>query len=584
MANNNFKEDLKYPRTYDNPEQQDIQEKFMLLLDKYQINNSFENREFLCYLTATVFLEYKKLFPQLSIYIPFRTKSDISFIRNIPTEFTKYIENINSQNFFDTSPIEKDISALKIIIDNINLSLPSTPASDALFNDPEIKELIGDNGNGNLYSRHKNFDFLNKVNDYINSPLQDGKQYFELKKELVERLIKITPSEFTEERKPKPSFIQYYDTIKQDYNYFLENDNFPTNISELQIIELKELLTDFRSRIDDKLHFAILRKTLPIVLEQPLIKNVLKTSFAYDKETKKPNGFQAIYYTLSTPFGPIEVQAQSNRAHFSATKGSSYHSGMSGKTVNVKDFFELVDPNDEHDVSYYLDTLDSISADKLMSPYEIPEFKTEEEKEHFLKTPTGIAYLTSEKYREMMKHIKIKEKIQLLPPYLPNSVYDNPNDIYNPNRKVNSAKLKEALENGEITTSIVDANEYLFSTALSLSPYMNVCSSGHTSFTNVEIHHKKVIGEFAEILRKRDSNTCLRDMLIRRLEDLIKNPEHFITDLKTLETINQSLALVDKHDEMATKLPKDISKKNIIIYGEKLRTMEKSNPDLDLVI
>ena len=133
--------------------------------------------------------------------------------------------------------------------------------------------------------------------------------------------------------------------------------------------------------------------------------------------------------------------------------------------------------------------------------------------------------------------------------------------------------------------TIVDANEYLFSTALSLSPYMNVCASGQTSFTNAGIHHKKVVGEFAEALRKRDSNTCLRDMLIRRLEDLIEEPEKFVKNPKALEHINDYLTtIVDRHAEMVINLPKDISKKNIIKYGEKLSNKMKSNSDIDLVI
>lgn len=580
MADNDFKNNLKYPRVYTNSDQQDMNKKFMSLLDEYPRNNSFENREFLCYLTASIFLTYKKLYPQLSIYIPFRTKSDISFMKNISKEVGKFVKDKDSKDSFDISPIEKDISALRIILDNINFSLPTTPESEVLFNDTEIKNLMGtDEENKNKYSRSKNFEFLNKVDNYIQSPIQNGKQYYELKKELLERIIKIIPHEFTDERKPAPSFIQLYDEIRKDYDYFLENDDFPTNVLDSQITELKDLLNDFRSRIDDPLHFAILRKTLPIVLEQPLIKNVLQTSFRYDKEPKKPNGFQSIYHTLLTPFGPVELQSQSNRAYYTCTKGSSYHSGLKGKTIDVKDFFELVDPNDQHDVSYYLDILDSTSADSMISPYEIPEFKTEKEKEEFLKTSTGIAYLKSEKYREMMKHIQIKDKIEIIPKNLPK-------DVYTSNKKIDSEKLQNQIDSGKTlqTSTIIDANEYLFSTALALSPYMNVCSSGHTSYTNASIHHKKIIGEFSEILRKRDSNTCLRDILIRRLEELIESPERFTQDLKVLENINQSLKIVEQHDEMASKLPKNVSKKNILSYGEKLRTIEKSNPNLDFSI
>lgn len=571
MANNDFKNSLKYPRTYTIAEQQDISDRIWPLLDIYQKNNSFENREFMCYLSSAIFLTCKKLYPQLSIYIPFRIKSDISYMKNILKEFSKYALNIESKDPFDIFPIEKDISGLRIVLDNINFSLPSTPESEALFNDPEIKKLVGGNDeNKNEYSRHKNFDFINRVEDYIQSPIKSGKQYFEFKKELLERIIKITPPQFTDERKPEPSFIQLYDKTIDQYNDFMENDSFPTNISDSEISIFKDLLNDFRSRIDDQLHFTILRKILPIVFDSPLVKNVLLTSYEWNKETLKPNAFQADYYTLNTPFGPVEVLSQSNKAHYASTKGSAYHSGMDNKMIHVKDFFELVDSNDEKDISYYLDILDSFSADSLISPYEIPEFKTEQEQKDFLSSPKGVAYLKSEKYREMMNHIKIKEKIQLLPQYLPEEVYDS-------NKKIDSKKLQELIDCGKIHPTIVDTNKYLFSTALSFSPYMNVCSSGHTSFTDAEIHHKKVIGEFAEVLRKKDSNTCLRDILIRRLENIIENPSNFNVDF------GASLEIVKRHDEMTIKLPKNISPKNILSYGENLRkNMKKSDSDLDI--
>ena len=176
----------------------------------------------------------------------------------------------------------------------------------------------------------------------------------------------------------------------------------------------------------------------------------------------------------------------------------------------------------------------------MVSPYEIPEFETEKERSDFYKTPADIAYLKSEKYRELMTHIKIKSKMQLSEHH------------------------------------VVDTNEYLLSTALAISPYMNVCASGHTSFTNAEIHHKKVIGEFAEVLRKKDSNTCLRDLLIRKLEDIIENNEYFESNSIDNSNMNSSLKRVKEHDKIANKLPKDISTKNIIHYGEKLRDTDKT--------
>lgn len=555
MAENKFKKNLKYT----NPEQIDLENKMFDLLDEFEKNQSFENREYLCYLAAAIYLTYKELYPRLSIYIPFRTKSDISYIKNIQKEFTNYMEDIDSKDDFDTSEIIKDISGLKIVLNDINHSLPSSEEFEELFSDPEISELYQFS-----CEDHK---FADKVDSYLRSPIHNVKEFYEKKIILLAKIIELTPEEFTDERKPKNPFTQLYKDTLYQYTYFLENDNFPTIISEEELSDLTLLSNDFRSRLDDKLHFAILRKTLPVVLNSPLVKNAMQANSKWDKERLKPNGFQAIYYNIDTPFGPVELQAQSNKAYYASTKGSAYHSGLNGKEIDIKNFFELADPNDEHELSYYLDILDNISADKLISPYAIPAFKTEEEKQLFLKTPTGKAFLESEKYREMMKHIKIKQKMQILPDHLPNEVYDS-------NHSINSDKLQELIANKKVIPFRVNTDEYLLSTALSLSPYMNVCGSGHTSYTTAGIHHKKIIGEFAEILRKRDSNTCLRDLLIRKLEQIIDNPPK-----KCSENMRACLQIVKEHDKVANKLPKDISHKNIYSFAEKLRNKNKNKEE-----
>lgn len=566
--NNDFRKNLKYS----NPEQQDVNEKMMFLLDEYQKSNSFENREFLCYLSAAIFLTYKKLYPQLSLYILFRTKSDASYIKNINKEFTKFIKEGDSISF-DSSSITKDISGLKIILDNINFSLPFKGNSDELFNDPEISKLF--------HESNQNLEFINKVNDFLQATIKSPKTYYELKCNLLKRIIEITPKEFTRERTPEASFQELYDSTMNLYNYYAENDDFPTTISPSEISTLSDLLNDFRSRVYDPLQFATLQKTLPVVFDDPLIKNVLQTSYSFEKHSLKPNAFQADYYNLSTPFGKIEVISQSNKAHYVSTKGSAFHSGIPGKSINVKDFFELANPEkDQHDISYYFDILDSISADSMVSPYEIPDFKTNAERDAFFNSSKGAAYLESERLRLMMAHIRIKDKMIIYPQYVPKEIY-----VSRQTGEIDTDKLQELISNGTLTNNsivepaIIDTDEYLLSTALSLSPYINVCSSGHSSFTNAEIHHKKIIGEFAEVLRKKDSNTCLRDLLIRRLEDIIENINDSNSKFSNNPKLLFSIEMIKRHDEMSAQLPKDISTKNIIRYAEKLRTIEQTNID-----
>ena len=482
--------------------------------------------------------------------------------------------------------IEKDVSGIKIVLDSVNFSLPATEKSRELFNNPKIKSLYN--------QTIDNYNFASKVEEYLNSPVQSGLDYYKLMIELLNRTIEITPPEFTKETLPNPSFKDFLRQIQNEYDYYFENNSFSTTIAPTQKGNLEYLLNVFHSKIDNNLHFEILHQTLPIVLNDPLIKNTLQTTFAIEKgkeatrgERIKENGFQSIYYTLTTPFGEIELQSQSSRAYYVATKGSAYHSGIPGKSFDVKDFFELVDLNDIHTLDYYLEKLDSVSADSMVSESELPKFKNEAEKQEYLKTEHGLSYLESENYREMIKHIKIKDTMEILPPYLPSSLYEprkesssnSDKDLFDYliYRKIDNEKLQKAIESGEVTLSKVDANYHLLSTALSISPYMNVASSGHSSFTTVGIHHKKVIGEFSEAIRKKDANTILRDLLIRRLENILDNPSEYLPNYEENSDIKMLLEKANEHEEIATKLPKDISRKNVFQYGEKLRQKQSDS-------
>ena len=563
-----FKENIRCNITN---EQEKLSTEMFALLDEYEKNNSFENREFLCYLTAAIFLVYKEKYPQIAKYLLFRTKSDMSFMKNIQKEFIKFITSDTHSNQFDISAVDKDISGIKFVLDNINYSLPATAESRELFGLPDIKKL--------RKQSKDNLDFIDTVEEFISSPIHNSREFYQFQLELLQRIIEVTPKKFKDERFPNRSYEELYEQSQKKYNYYIENDNFPTSLSERDIGYLEVLLNDLRSKVDNNLHFEILNRTLPIVLDDPLIKNTLLTTFKLEKsneQSQKANGFEAIYYTLNTPFGKVEFQAQSNRAYFNATKGSAYHSGIPGKSINVKHFFELVDKNDEHTLDYYLDTLDSISADSIIHENELPQFESEQEKKAYLETSHGKDYINSKLYIDMMKHIKIKDTIDILPPYLPNSVYDKAEINYKTPRsnwKINEKKLNELIESGEIKLSTVDTNMYFLALALSISPYMNVASSGHSSFTTVGNHNKKIVGEFSEAIRKKDSNTLLRDILVRRLENILENPEKYfdLKDDSQSAYVTRYLDLAKQHEEIASRLPKDIPRKNIIHYGNRLR-------------
>ena len=332
---NNFKKDLKINDIEIlKQSQKDTSEKIEQVINEFIKSNSYDNREFLCYLTSAIYLTYKKLYPQINIHIPFRVKSDLSTQQNIQKELAKWIKNLKLKNgqipeTFNTTSITKDLSGIRIVLDDINFSLPETKESLELFSDEELKKLIETS-----YNNHR---FINEVDDYLQSPIHTGEDYYKLKIDLLKRIIDSTSPEFTKERDPLPSFKSILDETITQYEYYLSNstEDFPTQISSLELNDLMNLTNALRSRINDKIHFEILRKTLPVVLSSPIVKNALLTTYKFDKEVLKDNSFHAIYGNLDTPFGNVEIISQSNKAFYDATKGPAFHSGIDGKDIRL---------------------------------------------------------------------------------------------------------------------------------------------------------------------------------------------------------------------------------------------------------
>ena len=65
----------------------------------------------------------------------------------------------------------------------------------------------------------------------------------------------------------------------------------------------------------------------------------------------------------------------------------------------------------------------------------------------------------------------------------------------------------------------------------------------------------------------------LRDILVRRLENILENPEKYfdLKDDSQSAYVTRYLDLAKQHEEIASRLPKDIPRKNIIHYGNRLR-------------
>ena len=131
----------------------------------------------------------------------------------------------------------------------------------------------------------------------------------------------------------------------------------------------------------------------------------------------------------------------------------------------------------------------------------------------------------------------------------------------------NHIKIKDTMHFSDNHSS--DTDSYLFGLAKFISPYMNVCSSGHTSFSTASIHQKNLVGEFSEVLRRRDSTTYLGNMLIERLKNILSTKG--IKDSSYQKMVQDSLSL-----------PREISKHDIIEYIHTHKDILEKNYEQDI--
>ena len=550
MNRSDFKSSLQFTNTDITSQRKEINNYFAELNDQYLKANSLEVKEYCSYLIAAIFLTYKRMYPDLSIYIPFRIKSDNSSIKNYSKELNKSImEKYDPQkNELDLSGISKDFIAATVVLDHVKTSRKTKTE----YLSPEISRL--------RKLKEDILNFVNKTDDILENELIDEKKYMDLKKDILKRIIDCTYPECINERDiPYATELSELEIL---YDTKCENNSFISIITENQIKDLKTLLLDLRSRSSDKLEHEILQETLPTVLSAPLLKNALMVDFKFEKAPKKPNGFVALYYTLKTPYGLIELQAQSNKRYYEAKKGSAFHSGVLGKEVDITSFFELVNPDDVRPLNFYLNKLDNIPADKILSDIEIPEFTSEEEKYKFLNSPDGENYELTLLAKEYMSHIKIKDNLTFTTNTMVKSQIHNPITGKSETIQIPIENIDEYKDRPIQPPITVNTDKYLISLAKSISPFMEICSSGHTSFSTASIHQKDLVGEFTEILRKKDSTSCLSNMLISRLRTFLRNNH-------------------DKgyHDSRAIRdlLPRDIAKEDIAQYATKLHEKLKDS-------
>lgn len=477
-----------------------LTEKVMQYREYYKNATIDDVKEYMNYLAAAIFLKSKDYYPNVSIYEPFRTKSNMSFNRNLNKETTnQFVEN--DDLLFDDDRIIGDINAITIVLDHINNTVALNPNYDYTDN-PQIVELLEESDNLSLFVK----DTENNIDGILTR-----EEYLNYKREVLNKIIQVNFSEFTEERTPS-----YQSELSEVEKAISNLSSSASYASETEVETLKNLIKDLKSKLYDKAYYTLMPELFETVINDPLIVEGLRVKAEFVKDVRKANGFAANYYLLRTPFGNIEVQLQSAKRYYEAKKGSAAHNSIPGKQLDVKNLFELADPNDRNPLDYYLNYLDKTSSAKMI--YE-PYFGDKH----------SYQYKEAEKINEFLKHIKLKDYYS-----------EDPNE------------------------QPIRIDKFIYTHALNSSPYMGICRSAHTNFRNVDIIHRSRVSAYSDILRKIDTLSCLGDIIINRLHDYMENPENGIIEKDTdkvqeigLQAINKYISKLSKNLESQDNPKKD---------------------------
>lgn len=545
-----------------------VEDTFSSLVDSYYNQTTPHGQKNTTYLEAGIYLIYQQLWPDLSIIMPSRKKGLNSFQANSNKELNRDIKNTvpsdikdgislsnlkknllfneeNKDNF--TNKVNTDISAMTIVLNHFDSTIYFDEA------DPNNKHLIE-----LKRDRSNNLTFYHSVKKYLdaNDYLMTEEEYFQTYIKLLEHLQSTTYPQCTHEIK-EGSYSTLLQQAIDTYKSRCSTNSFAPNATDEEIDELHSLTNSLKRRMDDKLQHEILKITFPQILEHPLITEKFKIKGEFMKDPKKPNGFCALYYVLTDANGEkLEVQLQSRMRYKESKTGISNHNSLPDKAVNIKHFFELVNPEQEEQdpeaLEKYLSILGRTSKkqeralqEKLNAYYKKLSYVSDAKEKRDL----NLAILRIQKRLDSIEtarnSIKIKDVFEEDFDMLTMMKDENDYEIKNMDGKqikVYHTKVTDYKDENDYELKEIDGKQikvyntkthkrtekytieqYLPIFATTMSPTsMSVIGSAHSTFDTVaHINKKELVEEFTEILRKEDEVTYLADLLIDKLKEIL---------------------------------------------------------------
>lgn len=487
---------IKTPKSNIKKDQEIVKERIMKTIEHWHSHNSEraleENRDIL----GALYISASKLYPEMGIYVPGRTKSMKSSVANINKEAYGSLANIIPENMeegISTDEVDKKFQMDKANTDFSGFTIVLGNTDDTMHfdkSDPKTSELL------ELRKiRDKNMKFLHSMENFLiehDNDFFSKQELHQIKMELLMRLRELTYEECRKEYKG----TSFTEMLKENLGKEYDLDDYDVNEGEylMKLDELYELLDEMKKRIHDKYQAKILEISVPEILDDELLSAELHVKSRFIKKVIKENGFCANYYELTTIDGrKIELQAITKMRFKESKNGSSDHSKLPNKEIKITQFFE-------------------------------PSSKECDEQE-FIKMMT------------LLNNTPIAKK---------NSLYITPDQELSPMEKRLKRRLKVAEQNVKLKDSFEDTHifpdgsvqkckysldEYLKNFAEYVSPKLMSVSSHHTRFhKGVAGYNKKsIISAFTEVLLKHDSTSCLAQILIDRLEEIVPNDKNEIS-------------------------------------------------------
>lgn len=476
-------------------------------IDKWKEHTTKEAEEENRDIIGAIYISARKLYPEMTIYVPGRIKSARSSISNIKKEANKSVKSIvpsdlergiskeDINNQFSMKKANTDFTGFTIVLDNVDETMhfdKNAPMTNEILKLRKVQDDC-------ITFSHEIENFLAEKEDEELSK----QELMQIKLDLLMRLRMLTYEECKKEYKGT-SFTKLFLSNKEKYEKeALDDDEVLNDVEyEDELDEIYELIDELKKRVHDKYQAKILEVIVPEIMNDELLTQNLQVQTRFVKSVKKENGFCADYYEIKTWNGRIiELQALTKMRFRESKDGSADHSKLPNKGIDIRWFFEPAlencsEPEYEKMLNLLIDTPISkkntlyITSDTQLSPSD----------------------------KRLKRRLKAAEQ---------------------------SVKLKEKFEDENI---LADGKEkeftleqYLIHFAEFVSPKMMSASSHHTRFHKgvAGYSQKTIVSSFREMLLKHDSTSCLAQILIDKLSEIVPNDKNEITRNGIIERSNK---------------------------------------------